>query len=81
MTGFDMDKLVPQNAGKLIGRLGALDQSRKDVDRTTRDSESIELIFIDDKKAVVERLRSHRCQDAPADAIDIALDFGVIYEF
>lgn len=53
-----MHNFVAHDAGKLIRALSPLDESREDVDRTARDGKSIELIFIDDKETIIERLWS-----------------------
>jgi hypothetical protein len=75
-----MNDLMPHNSGELIGALGALDQSRENVDRATGHGKSIELIFIDGKKTIIERLGPGGSQNAPSYAIDIALDFRIIDE-
>ncbi len=53
-----MNNFVTDDAGKLVGTLGPLDESSENVDRTARNRKSIELIFVDDKETVIERLRS-----------------------
>jgi hypothetical protein len=81
MTSFDVNNFMTEDAGKLICALGPLDEAREDVDRTARDGESIELVFIDDKEPIIERLRSHGSQNSPPHAVDIALGFRMVYKF
>ncbi len=57
MTSFDVNNFVTEDAGKLVGALGPLDEARKKIDRAARNRKSVELIFVDDKETVIERLR------------------------
>ena len=81
MTSFDVNDFVTQHAGKLIRALRPLDESREDVDGTAWDGKSIELIFVYDEEAIIERLRSRGGQNSPPHTVDIALGFGMIYKF
>jgi len=76
-----MDNFVTKDARKFVRALGPLDESSEDIYGTSRDGKSIELIFIDDKETVIERLRSCGSENSPAHAVDVALGFGMVYKF
>jgi hypothetical protein len=72
---------VTEDAREFVRALGPFDESSKDIYGTTRDGKSVELIFIDDKEPVIERLRSCGSENSPPHAVDVTLGFGMAYEF
>lgn len=81
MMSLGVGNFMSDDTGKLVGGFRPLDQSGVDIDRSTGNGEGIELRIFDDKKTIIEGLRTGGSKNASTDPIDVALHFGVVDEF
>ena len=58
MPALDMDDFMTEHTGQFIRGLGALDQSRENVNGPAGNGKSVELIVLYDEESIVEGLWS-----------------------
>jgi hypothetical protein len=78
MVALDVNDLVTQNSGELVGAADPFEEARMDIDGTARHCEGVQLRIFHDKEAIVEGLRTHGGDKPLAHLVDVALHLGML---
>src|SRR6185503_10676621 len=81
MVALGVGYFVAQYSGDFVRGLRPFDQPGVHVDGSTGNGKCVELVVFNDKKTVFKRQWPRGGENSPADAIDIALGFGIIDKF